>query len=169
MTATPVDLFALFDRLAIEHSTVEHPPFFTVEEGRAWHDKIPGLHCKNLFIKDRKGGIWLVVMPADKRADLAWLEKALGAPRFSFGRPDLLQEVLALTPGSVTPFGLINDTQRRVSVVLDQEMLDSEWLNFHPLHNAASTTLRSADLLRFIRALGCEPTIVRLRDLSTDG
>jgi Ala-tRNA(Pro) deacylase len=169
MAATPADLFALFDRLAIEHSTVEHPPFFTVEEGRAWHDKIPGLHCKNLFIKDRKGGIWLVVMPADKRADLAWLEKALGAPRFSFGRPDLLQEVLALTPGSVTPFGLINDTQRRVSVVLDQEMLDSEWLNFHPLHNAASTTLRSADLLRFIRALGCEPTIVRLRDLSTDG
>ncbi|HEY7579727.1 MAG TPA: prolyl-tRNA synthetase associated domain-containing protein [Acetobacteraceae bacterium] len=169
MAATPADLFALFDRLAIEHSTVEHPPFFTVEEGRAWHGKIPGLHCKNLFIKDRKGGIWLVVMPADKRADLAWLEKALGAPRFSFGRPDLLQEVLALTPGSVTPFGLINDTQRRVSVVLDQEMLDSEWLNFHPLHNAASTTLRSADLLRFIRALGCEPTIVRLRDLSTDG
>jgi Ala-tRNA(Pro) deacylase len=98
-------------------------------------------------------------MPADKRADLGWLEKALGAPRFSFGRPDLLHEVLALTPGSVTPFGLINDTQRRVTVILDQQMLDSEWLNFHPLHNAASTTLRSADLLRFIHALGYAPII----------
>ena len=168
MPATPADLFALFDRLGIEHSTVEHPAFFTVEEGRPWHDKIPGLHCKNLFIKDRKGGIWLVVMPADKRADLARLEKALGAPRFSFARPDVLHEVLALTPGSVTPFGLINDKQRRVSVILDEEMLDSEWVNFHPLHNAASTTLRSADLVRFIRALGYEPIVVRLPEVPAD-
>ncbi|MBV8458275.1 MAG: prolyl-tRNA synthetase associated domain-containing protein, partial [Acetobacteraceae bacterium] len=149
-------------RLAIVHSTIEHPPFSTVEEGRPWHHKIPGLHCKNLFIKDRKGGIWLVVMPADKRADLGRLEKILGAPRFSFARPDVLQELLALTPGSVTPFGLINDTERRVTVVLDEDMLDSEWVNFHPLHNAASTTLRSADLLRFVRALGYEPIAMRL-------
>ena len=78
------ELFALLDQLGIEHSTVEHPPIFTVEEGRPWHDKIPGLHCKNLLIKDRKGGIWLVVMPAEKRADLARLEKVLAAPRFSF-------------------------------------------------------------------------------------
>jgi len=160
--ATPEDLFAFLDRLGIAHSTVTHPPFFTVEEGRPWHDQIPGLHCKNLFIKDRKGGIWLVVMPADKRADLARLEKALGAPRFSFARPDLLQDVLQLTPGSVTPFGLINDTQRRVTVILDQDMLDSEWVNFHPLHNAASTTLCSADLLRFVCALGYDPLVVRL-------
>jgi Ala-tRNA(Pro) deacylase len=162
MAATPADLFALLDRLDVEHSTIEHPPFFTVEEGRPWHDKIPGLHCKNLFIKDRKGGIWLVVMPAEKRADLGWLEKALAAPRFSFARPDVLQEVLQLPPGAVTPFGLLNDTQRRVTVILDEEMLDSEWLNVHPLHNAASTTLRSADLLKFVRALGYAPVILRL-------
>ena len=169
MATTPADLFALFDRLGIEHSTVEHPPFFTVEEGRPWHDKIPGLHCKNLLIKDRKGGIWLVVMPADKRADLGWLEKAVGAPRFSFARPDVLREVLALTPGSVTPFGLINDTQRRVTVILDEEMLESEWVNFHPLHNAASTTPRSTDLERFVRALGYEPIVVRLPEAPGDG
>jgi Ala-tRNA(Pro) deacylase len=160
--ATPDELFAMLVQLGIEHSTVEHPPMFTVEEGRPWHDKIPGLHCKNLFIKDRKGGIWLVVMPADKRADLARLEKILAAQRFSFARPELLWEVLELTPGSVTPFGLINDRQRRVAVVLDQEMLDAEWVNFHPLHNAASTTLRAADLLRFVRALGYDPIIVWL-------
>ena len=162
MPATPSELFAFLDRLGIEHSTVEHPPFFTVEEGRPWHDKIPGLHCKNLFIKDRKGGIWLVVMPAEKRADLGWIEKAVGAPRFSFARPEVLQEVLELEPGSVTPFGLINDKARRVRVILDQEMLDSEWMNVHPLHNAASTTLRSADLVRFVSALGYEPIILRL-------
>jgi Ala-tRNA(Pro) deacylase len=160
--ATPDELFALLDKLGIEHSTITHPPFFTVEEGRHWHDKIPGLHCKNLFIKDRKGGFWLVVMPADKRADLAWLEKTLGAPRFSFARPEALQEVLELTPGSVTPFGLINDRQRRTTVILDQDMLDAEWMNVHPLHNTASTTLRSADLLRFVRALGYDPIIIRL-------
>jgi len=167
MAATPDDLFAFLDRLGIEHSTIEHPPFFTVDEGREWHDKIPGLHCKNLFIKDRKGGIWLVVLPADKRADLGRLEKLLGAPRFSFARPDILQEVLQLTPGSVTPFGLINDTNRRATVVLDEAMFDSEWMNVHPLHNAASTTLRSADLLKFVRALGYEPIVVRVPEFQT--
>jgi Ala-tRNA(Pro) deacylase len=155
---TPDELFALLDRLGIEHSTIEHPPIFTVEEGRPWHDKIPGGHCKNLFIKDRKGGIWLVVMPADKRADLARLEKVLAAPRFSFARPKLLQEVLGLTPGSVTPFGLINDWQRRVTVILDQEVLDAGWVNFHPLHNAASTTLRSADLCGSFVRWGTSPS-----------
>ncbi|HVZ08517.1 prolyl-tRNA synthetase associated domain-containing protein [Rhodopila sp.] len=166
MPATPDDLFALLDQLHIEHSTVEHPPIFTVEEGRDWHDRIPGLHCKNLFIKDRKGGLWLVVMPGENRADLGRLEKALGAPRFSFARSALLQEVLGLTPGSVTPFGLLNDTKRRVTVVLDHDMLDSEWVNFHPLHNEASTTLRSADLVRFVTALGYQPVIVRMSDLT---
>ena len=166
MSATPTEVFALLDRLGIEHSTVEHPPFFTVEEGRPWHDKIPGLHCKSLFIKDRKGGIWLVVMPADKRANLPWLEKAVGAPRFSFARPEVLQEILELTPGSVTPFGLMNDKGRLVTVILDEEMLASERVNFHPLHNAASTTLRSKDLLRFVQALGYEPVIVRLPEAS---
>jgi Ala-tRNA(Pro) deacylase len=158
--ATPDQLFAFLDSLGIAHSTVSHPPFFTVDEGRAWHAMIPGLHCKNLFIKDRKGGIWHVVLPADKRADLGTLEKSLGAPRFSFARPEVLLEVLQLAPGSVTPFGLINDTARRVNVVLDQDMLRSEWVNFHPLHNAASTTIRADDLVKFVRALGYDPIIV---------
>lgn len=160
MPATPEQLFAYFDSLDIEHSTISHPPFFTVDEGREWHDKIPGLHCKNLFIKDKKGGIWHVVLPADKRADLSALEKLLGAPRFSFARPDVLLDVLGLTPGSVTPFGLINDRARRVTVILDADMLQSERVNFHPLHNAASTTIRSTDLVKFIRSLGYDPIII---------
>src|SRR5580692_10272274 len=159
MTATQQELLAFLDQLGVEHSTMTHPPIFTVEEGREWHDKIPGLHCKNLFLKDRRDKIWLVVMPGDKRADLNRLEKTIQAARLSFGRPELLLEVLGLTPGSVTPFGLINDVTRCVTVVIDQDLPKSEWVNFHPLHNAASTTLRSADLLRFIRALGYEPVI----------
>ena len=160
MPATPEELFAYFDLLGIAHSTVSHPPFFTVDEGREWHDKIPGLHCKNLFIKDKKGGIWHVVVPGDKRVDLNALEKSLGAPRFSFAKPEVLWEVEQLTPGSVTPFGLINDTARRVTVILDDEMLQSEWVNFHPLHNAASTTLRATDLVKFVRSLGYDPVIL---------
>jgi len=160
MTATPDELFSYLNQLGIEHSTMAHPPIFTVDEGREWHDKIPGLHCKNLFLKDKKDKVWLVVMPGDKRADLIRLEKRLHAARLSFGKPGLLLEVLGLTPGSVTPFGLINDHQRRVTVVVDVDLPKSEWVNFHPLHNAASTTLRSADLLRFMRELGRDPIIV---------
>jgi Ala-tRNA(Pro) deacylase len=160
MAATQEELFAFFDRLGIEHSTISHPPIFTVEEGRAWHDKIPGAHGKNLFLKDKKDKVWLAVMSGDKRADLNRLEKRVGAARLSFGKPKLLIEVLGLTPGSVTPFGLINDHARRVTVIVDEDLPKSEWVNFHPLHNAASTTLRSADLLRFMHALGYEPLIV---------
>jgi Ala-tRNA(Pro) deacylase len=105
-----------------------------------------------------------VVLPADKRADLGALEKSLGAPRFSFARPEVLLEVLQLTPGSVTPFGLINDTARRANVVLDLDMLASEWVNFHPLKNDASTTIRAVDLVTFIRALGYTPIIMTIPD-----
>ena len=160
MPATPARLFAFLDQLGIEHKTVEHPPFFTVEEGRAFWHQTPGLHCKNLFLKDKKGKIWLVAMPGDKRADLNRLEKRIGAARFSFGKPELLMEVLGLTPGSVTVFGLMNDTQKRVAVVLDEDMFKSEQVNFHPLHNAASTAIKSADLLKFVKALGYEPLVV---------
>jgi len=156
---TPQQLFAFLDQLGIAHSTVAHPPFFTAEDGRDWHDRIPGLPCKNLFLKDRKDNFWLAVMPCEKRADLNRLEKRLGAPRLSFGKPDMLTETLGLTPGSVTPFGLLNDTQRRVTVILDSEMMASEMLNFHPLHNAASTTIASKDLLKFVESLGYKPRI----------
>jgi len=159
MPAKPEELFAFLDQLGIAHETVTHPPFFTVEEGRAWHDKIPGAHGKNLFLKDKKDKIWLALLPAEKRADLNRLEKRLGAPRFSFGKPELLLEVLGITPGSVTPFALINDTQRRVTVVVDEDILKAERVNFHPLHNAASTVVRVEDLLKFIHALGYEPII----------
>jgi Ala-tRNA(Pro) deacylase len=160
MTATPEELFGFLDQLGIEHSTMTHPPIFTVGEGREWHDKIPGMHCKNLFLKDKKDKIWLAVMPGDKRADLNRLEKRVRAARLSFGKPELLREVLGLTPGSVTPFGLINDTARRVTVIVDEDLPKNQWVNFHPLHNAASTTLRSVDLLRFMGALGYDPLIV---------
>jgi Ala-tRNA(Pro) deacylase len=160
MPTTPAQLFAFLDSLSIAHSTVEHPPMFTVDDGEGWWDKIPGLHCKNLFLKDKKDKIWLVVMPGHVRADIKRITKSIGAANPSFGKPELLLEVLGVTPGSVTPFGLINDTQKRVTVVLDRGMMDNESVNYHPLRNTASTTIKTPDLLKFLRALDYEPIIV---------
>jgi Ala-tRNA(Pro) deacylase len=160
MPASKADLFAYFNQLGIAHETVAHRPIFTVEDGHGVWPLVKGLHCKNLFLKDKKDKIWLVVMPAELRADLARLEKTIGAARVSFGKPELLLEVLGVTPGSVTPFALINDVNKRATVVLDRNMLQSTFVNYHPLHNDHSTTIKSSDLLKFIHALGYEPLIV---------
>ncbi len=159
MPATPQQLFDLFDQLGIEHKTTEHPPIFTVDQGRELWGTIPGLHCKNLFLKDKKDKVWLVVMPSAKRADLNKIEKRIGAARLSFAKPELLLEILGLTPGSVTPFALLNDKEKRVTVVLDDSMLMSEFVNYHPLHNAASTTIRAQDLIKFVHALNYQPIV----------
>jgi Ala-tRNA(Pro) deacylase len=153
-------LFATLDQFGIPHSTVEHPAFFTVEDGRDWHDKILGLHGKNLFLKDKKDRLYLVSMPGDKRADITAIEKRIGSARLSFGKPELLLEVLGVTPGSVTPFALINDTARRVQPVLDRDLMAADAVNFHPLVNTASTTVKSQDLQRFMESLGYKPLIV---------
>ncbi len=117
--ATPETLFARHDELGIPHRTHTHPPVFTVAEAVALRGTLPGGHTKNLFLKDKKAGLWLAVMLEERRTDLKRLADALGAPRFSFGSGELLYEVLGVRPGSVTPFALINDTAQRVTVVLD--------------------------------------------------
>ena len=108
MAATEQDLMRRLDALGIPAATRRHEPLFTVEDGRHLHEGLPGAHCKSLFLKDKKGALWLVVALHDTRVDLKALQKALGAARFSFGKPDLLMEVLGVTPGAVTPFALIN-------------------------------------------------------------
>ena len=115
---------------------------------------LPGGHCKSLFLKDRKGGLWLVVALEERRIDLKLLADSLGAPRFSFGSAELLLEVLGVAPGSVTPFALANDTAHRVAVVLDKGMLEHDPLNYHPLVNDRTTAIapaRSAAVYRGLR------------------
>ena len=123
---------------------------------------LPGGHTKNLFLKDKKGGLWLVVAREDMAVDLKALSTILGAPRFSFGAPELLIATLGVPPGSVTPFALMNDRERRVRVVLDEGMLASDPLNFHPLRNDRTTSIAARDLLAFVRACGHEPAILPL-------
>jgi len=153
--ATRAELFAFLDRLGIATETTAHPPVFTVDDAQRLRGAIPGGHCKCLFLKDKKGGLWLVVADEARRIDLTALARRLGAPRFSFGRPELLREALGVEPGSVTPFALINDRARhRVRVVLDAAMLANARLNYHPLANDATTTIASADLRAFVAACG---------------
>lgn len=154
MPATPEDLFAFLDRLGIAHSTVSHPPLFTVEQAQSLRGRIAGGHSKNLFLKDKAGALFLLVLLEDARVDLKALPGILGSGRLSFGSADLLRGTLGIEPGSVTPFALINDPKRRVKPVLDETMMAHEVLNYHPLINTMTTSIRSADLVKFVAATG---------------
>ncbi len=158
----PDQLFARLDALGIAHRTYSHPPVFTVAEAVALRGHLPGGHCKSLFLKDRRGGLWLLVALEERPIDLKLLAAALGAPRFSFGNGELLYEVLGVRPGCVTPFALVNDTAHLVAVVLDRAMLEHDPLNYHPLENDRTTAIAPADLLRFIADCGHRPRIVDL-------
>jgi Ala-tRNA(Pro) deacylase len=160
MPATPDDLFAYFDRLGIAHQTATHPALFTVEQSRALRGQIPGGHTKNLFLKDKKGALFLVSALEDAFIELKSLHNRLGAARFSFGSAELLRETLGVEPGAVTPFGAINDKAGRVGIVLDATMMTHATLNYHPLLNTMTTSIARDDLLRFLAATGHPPRIL---------
>ena len=163
MPKTLDQLFAALDALGIAHSTIKHPPLFTVEQSRALRGQIPGGHTKNLFLRDKKYELYLVVAEEDAAIDLKGLHRRLGASgRFSFGAADLLREVLGVEPGAVTPFGAINDTACRVSVVLDAALMAHDTLNFHPLVNTMTTSIKRDDLVKFLKSTGHEPRVERV-------
>jgi Ala-tRNA(Pro) deacylase len=162
MPITKDQLLARLEAMGIAVRTYAHPAVFTVEEAQLHTRHLPGGHCKNLFLKDKKDRLWLVTCLDEQRVDLNRLSRLLGAARFSFGKADLLAEVLGVPPGSVTPLALVNDTDQRVTAVVDTKLLAHELVNCHPLANDATATLTSADLLRFIRATGHEPVLTDL-------
>lgn len=166
--ARRTDLFAALDRLGVAHKTVDHPAVFTVEEGRDLKTQWPGGHSKNLFLKDKKGALYLAIALADTRVDLVGLGKRFGSSgRLSFGKPELMTATLGVIPGAVTPFALINPSARGLTtVILDAALLARDPVWFHPLENTASTAIAAADLPVFVRACGFEPLIV---DLSAPG
>ena len=169
MPATPDDLFAALDRLDIVHRTVTHPPLFTVEQSRALRGQIPGGHTKNLFLRDKKGALFLVSALEDAVIELKSLHRTLSASgRFSFGSAELMRETLGIEPGSVSPFAAINDTARRIGIVLDAAMMMHAQLNFHPLRNTMTTAIGRDDLVRFLTATGHPPQIVAVSRPGTD-
>ncbi|ODN70896.1 prolyl-tRNA synthetase associated domain-containing protein [Methylobrevis pamukkalensis] len=163
MTKSRADLFAFLDTLGIAHATVEHPPLHTVEESRALRGELPGGHAKNLLVKDKKSRVFLVVAREDLPLDLKRLHGVIGAQgRVSFCSADQMWDLLGVKPGSVTPFGVINDTAHAVTVVLDAGLVALDPQNFHPLENTATTTIARDDLLRFLEAAGHTPVITEL-------
>ena len=155
-------LFARLDQLGIASTTVEHEAMFTVEQSGALRQRLPGAHTKNLFLTDKDGRMVLVVAKDDTRVDLKALAKRLGAGRFSFGKGALLEAVLGVPAGSVTPFALLNASAAGVEVVVDAALMDFTEINCHPLENTATTRLATADLIRFIEACGHTPRTLSL-------
>jgi Ala-tRNA(Pro) deacylase len=157
---------ALLERLAalgIAADTVEHEPVFTVAESRPVKARIPGAHSKNLFVKDKKGRFFLITAKAETAIDLKRAHEAIGASgRLSFGSADQLRALLGVEPGSVTPFAVANDTDGRVTMILDRNLMEHERVNFHPLVNSMTTGVSRDDLLKFLRATGHDPLILRL-------
>ena len=164
MPVTPDDLFAYLTGLGIAHITVTHPPLFTVEQSQALRGTIPGGHTKNLFLKDKKDAVFLVVAPEEACVDLKTLHHRLGAARFSFGSADLMRELLGVEPGAVTAFGVINDTERRISVVIDAGLMENATINCHPLVNTMTTSIGRDDLVKFLSATGHVPRIEPVAD-----
>ncbi|MGH6933635.1 MAG: prolyl-tRNA synthetase associated domain-containing protein [Dongiaceae bacterium] len=164
-TTAPASADRLFARLAelgIPSNTVRHPPVFTVDEAKALRGELPGGHIKNLFLRNKKEEMWLVVAAEDRAIDLKVLGERLGAGRLSFGSAERLMKYLGVSPGAVTPFALINDRDRQVKVVIDRILLASDPVNCHPLTNDMTTAIASADLIRFVRACGHEPVLMDL-------
>jgi Ala-tRNA(Pro) deacylase len=161
MTALPPQtLFDFLDAAGIAHRTLRHPAVFRVGEGLEIKAALPGGHTKNLFLKDAKDRLWLITALGETVIDLKTLHRVIGSARLSFGSGELMGETLGVTPGSVTPFGLINDAERRVSLVVDAALLASEPLNFHPLVNTATTAVSREGFLAFLARLGITPMVV---------
>lgn len=165
MPLTRSDLLARLADLGIETTTVEHPPLFTVADSQALRGELPGGHAKNLFVKDRKDRLFLLVVPEDATVDLKRVHERIGGNgKVSFGKPELLMEVLGVVPGAVTPFGAVNDTEGRVTVVLDAGLMRADPLNFHPLDNTATTTIARDDLVKALTAWGHPPAILAVAE-----
>lgn len=160
---TPDQLFAYLDELGIAHTTKTHPPVFTVAEAVSLRDEIPGGHTKNLFVKDKKDQFFLLTVEEHAAVDLKTVHTVIGAAsKVSFGKPEKLMEYLGVAPGSVTALGAINDTGHNVTFILDADLMKEEIINCHPLTNEATTSVSSADLMRFIEATGHTPLVLKV-------
>lgn len=155
-------VYARLERLNLTWKTYVHEAVFHVADSNRLDVHLHGMHTKNLFLKNKKGMLWLVCLRADVQLDLKALAKQLGAQRFSFGSPELLIETLGIAPGSVNPFSVMHDTVGRVTVVLDQAFMDAEVVNFHPMRNDRTCAIAPLDVVSFLRDTGHEPVLAEM-------
>ncbi len=160
---TPEDLFAFLNGLGISVKTVTHPPLYTVADSQSLRGQIDGGHTKNLFVKDKKDNYFLLTVDEEAAVDLKTIHHVIGAAsKVSFGKPEALIDLLGVVPGAVTAFGPINDTAAKVRVFLDAGLMSHAIVNCHPLINTATTSIASSDLVKFLKATGHDPVILKL-------
>lgn len=163
MPMTSDELLGFLQSNGIAATTVTHPPLATVADSQALRGQIAGGHTKNLFLKDKKGRYFLVTVEEQASVDLKTIHQAIGASgRVSFGGPDAMMQMLGVAPGAVTMFGVINDHENQVTLVIDAALMEEEKLNAHPLVNTATTTISRADLLTFLELAGHEPLVLKV-------
>jgi len=163
MSDVRAPIFAALSALGITYDLFEHPPVFTADEAALHWSSIPGAAVKNLFLRNKKGDRhYLVILGIEKQADLRHLVKVIGDDRLSFGSPERLNRYLGVTPGSVSPLGLIHDTGHSVRVIVDSDLRSASRLIFHPNDNTASLTISGADFVRFLEQRGNSVRWVKL-------
>ncbi len=163
MTDQESAVAARLRELAISYTRHEHPPVATVDDARRHWAAIEATHCKNLFLRNQKGHRhYLVILEYSKKADLRRVADQIGDGKLSFGSPERLMRCLGVTPGSVSPFGLINDHSHAVRVILDHDFQSAERLSFHPNINTVTLTIAAADFARFLQACGNPVQYVRI-------
>lgn len=156
-------VYDVLTRLDIDYEKHEHPPVYTVEQANEFWEDIKGAHCKNIFVRNKKGNRhYLIIVEHKKKVDLTPLSKRMGQSRFSFASPERMKRYLGLEPGSVSPFGLINDAGKEVRVLIDNDLKETALINFHPNENTATLTLSFSDFERFLEYCGNEVTFLRL-------
>ena len=158
----PKDLLKTLQSLDIEYKYHEHAPTFTVEESDKLKTHIAGVHCRNLYLRDKKKKNFLIVAANETEVDMKRLQEKLGCGRLSFGSADRLWEFLGIRPGSVCPFTVINDPEHHVQVVLDAHMMRADIVNYHPMDNAMTIGITPEDLLKFFAYTGHEPITLDL-------
>jgi len=166
MPVSRQDLFDYLDKHNITHNTLDHDPIFRVEDSLELKAQRPGANTKNLFLKDKAGKFFLICAQSDTNIHINKLHPILGCKRLSFGKTDPLLERLGVTPGSVTLFSILNDTESAVTLILDAALMNHDIVNFHPLLNDATTAISSADMIKFAKATGHDPVILDFAELS---
>ena len=156
-------VYRFLKNLEIDYTSTDHPPVFTVEEANEYWQNIKGMHCKNLFLRNNKGRRhFLLVAAADILVDLKTLGGRLGE-RLGFASAERLMKYLGLTPGSVSPFGLINDIENQVEVMVDDTLRHADYVNFHPNINTTTLTITSSDFEKYLDHIGNKWEFVNLK------
>ena len=147
---SPNELITLLDVKGCDYDLHEHKALFTVEDSNKLRGEITGLHSKNLFLKNKKNNFYLFSCEEFSKINLKTISKSLGLGNVSFAKKEYLLELLGVSPGSVTPFALLNNTENNINLYLEDKMHESEYINFHPLSNKATITIKSRDFMEFM-------------------